>query len=367
MVINISSVSKFSFFEKRSFVSDYILNIVSTHPEHSFFFISDGTENIILTAPNCSIIYDSHKQVNILFWKIWYRYKLPTLLKKYKANVFINLDSICSLKTTIPQCLLLPDISFVQHLSLFKKSVTASLSKAAMIITFSQSAKNDICAQYYKTPPEKIKVMYTGLDTRFLAVEWEEKERTREKYTEAKEYFLYPGEITIENNLINLLKAFSFFKKRQKSNMQLIIATKNIATNNAFIESLKTYKYRNEVKIITQLSDQELIAITAAAYALVVTTQQNGSYASIVQAMHCGVPVIVNNSVLMTEICGEAALFTDALIFENIADKMMLVFKDENKRNQLITSGKKQAALFTLTETRQLFWQNIVKCANATA
>ena len=147
--------------------------------------------------------------------------------------------------------------------------------------------------------------------------------------------------------------------------MQLIIATKNIAKNNAFTESLKSYKYRHDVKIITDATEEELVSFTAAAYALLFIVKQNGFYAPIIQAMQCGVPVIVSNSILMTEICGEAALFTDPAIFENIADKMMLLFKDENKRNELISKGRRLTAQYDGTETLASLWKTILKSADA--
>ena len=148
--------------------------------------------------------------------------------------------------------------------------------------------------------------------------------------------------------------------------MQLIIATKAISPNDPFVKSLKTYKYRNEVKLMVDLQEEELVKITAAAYAFVYAVQQNGFYAQVIQAMQCEVPVIASNTAIMTEICGDAVLFTDPHVFENIADKMMLLFKDENKRNELITKGKQQAAQYPLAKTNQLLWQNIVKCAGIT-
>jgi glycosyltransferase involved in cell wall biosynthesis len=355
-------VSKCAPFEQTNFVADYILNLARTHQDHSFFFITDEGADIFLDSSNFTVVATTPKKRSMLLWKMWYAYKLPAILKKYNAHLFVNLDCIGSLKTTIPQCLLLPDISLLQNLSVFKKNVPASLEKALLIITFSEYVKNNICKEYYTIPSKKIKVIYTAANEKFLPVEWNEKEKIREKYAEGKEYFLFSGKVDMESNLVNLLKAFSFFKKRQKSNMQLIIVTKKDMIQNAFTKILKTYKYRNEVKIITGLKE-EVTAIMAAAYAFVYAVPQTGFYSPVLQAMQSGVPVIVSNAVLMTEICGEAALFADPAIFESIADKMMLLFKDENKRNELITLGKQQATQFTMPSTNKLFWQNIVKCA----
>ena len=334
------------------------------HPEHNFFFIADSMIAKDHPSKNFTIINSTPKSGNILLWKIWYSYKLPALLKKYKASVFVNMDSVCSFKTNVPQCLVMPYNLLDEHAVSYKKNKAASFKKASSIITFSQFVKNDIC-NYFSIAIEKVDVIYTGADEYFLPDN--EKETIKEKYTDGKEFFLFTGEINTASNLENLLKAFSFFKKRQKSNMQLIIATQAISSNNAFIKSLSSYKYRNDVKLILDIEEQELAKITATAYAFIYVTAQNGFYTPVVQAMQSGVPLIVNNTPILIEICGDAALYTDPVIFENIADKMMLVFKDENQRNDLIVKGKKQAAQFPLSLTNQLLWQNIAKCAGISA
>ena len=58
----------------------------------------------------------------------------------------------------------------------------------------------------------------------FRPFTWTEKESWKDSFTEGREYFLYVGSVHPRKNLINLLKAFSGFKKRQKTNMQLVIA-----------------------------------------------------------------------------------------------------------------------------------------------
>ena len=145
--------------------------------------------------------------------------------------------------------------------------------------------------------------------------------------------------------------------------MQLLIAAINYLPANLFEKSLQTYKYRNDVKLLPNLNKDELVKITAAAYVFVYATFKTAPYLSVLQAMQCGIPVIVSNTLLMNEICEDAALFTNPAVFENIADKMMLVFKDETLRNDLIAKGKLQAARFNYSAAGDLFWQSIEKCA----
>ena len=364
VVINIKSLAKHSSCDQGIILNDFFLNLAGAHPEHFFFFIDEGHTHQYLTSKNCSVIASAPRSGNILLWRVWYAYKLPALLKKYKADIFINLDNICSIKTNVPQCLFVPDLLVKQYPAFYKKYTQAFFEKATMIITFSQAIKNEIYRQYHKIDCEKVKVVYTGVNESLLSID--NNEITKEKYTEGKEYFLFIGEISTSNNLINLLKAFSFFKKRQKSNMQLIIATNKFSPGNPFIKSIKTYKYRNDIKLLVDLPEEELVKITTAAYAFLYITQQNGFYKKALQAMQYGVPVIANNTLIMNEICDGAALFTEPHVFENIADKMMLLFKDENKRSELISRGREQAAKFSIATTIDELWQNIVKCTGIT-
>ena len=121
--------------------------------------------------------------------------------------------------------------------------------------------------------------------------------------------------------------------------MQLIIACTTLTENDPFMESLKTYKYRKEINVLTDLPEKELAKITAAAYAFIYPSRYAGMALPALQAMQCRVPVITSTAGALTETCGDAALYMDAENFEDIADKMMLLFKDENLRSEFINKG----------------------------
>ncbi len=364
IVINNRALPGHNSYEK-VFFSDYIFKIIESHREHSYFLITHNISAINNHVSGITNIAVAPVSKNILAQKFWYRFKLPSLLKKYTASIFININGIASLNIDTPQYLLVADIAMLEGLSFSKKDIKLFLNKATIIIAFSQFVKNKISKDYF-IDEQKIIVFYMAGDNGYLPIGETDKEACKEKYAAGKEYFLFIGELSTENNLIHLLKAFSFFKKRQKSNMQLVIATKTVLPNNAFIKSLASYKYKDDVKLLFDLPQQALTTIMAAAYIFVFAPTENNFYLPVVQAMQSGVPVIVSNTILMYEICGDAALFTDPAVFENIADKMMLLFKDENKRNELIEKGKQQAAQFTMEKSGQVLWQNIIKCAGVT-
>ena len=61
------------------------------------------------------------------------------------------------------------------------------------------------------------------------------------------------------------------------------------------------------------------------------------------------------------EICGDAALFVNPESIEDIADKMMALYKDEKLRNELIAKGYVQAKKYSWDITADLLWQGIDK------
>ena len=348
-------------YDDRFFLKDRIQQLIISHPQHNFFIISADKNEPLASLKNSSIVKSNSYGDNVRM-ALWYACRLPRILKNTEAAIFINMAAICSLKTTVPQCLILQESPRVASSTVFFKKTEVYLKKAITIIASSEFLKNDICKNF-KITEDKVQVIYNGTINNFLPIGQPEKEGTKEKYADGKEYFLFAGELNKDNNLVNLLKAFSFFKKRQKSNMQLLIVANNYLPGSLFEKSLQSYKYRNEVKLLPNLPEDELVKIIAAAYVSVYATFKTASYRSVVQAMQCGVPVIVSNTLLMNEICKDVALFADPAVFKNIADKMMLAFKDETLRNDLVAKGKLRAASFNVSAANDLLWQCIEKNA----
>jgi glycosyltransferase involved in cell wall biosynthesis len=162
---------------------------------------------------------------------------------------------------------------------------------------------------------------------------------------------------------LNLLKAFSVFKKRQKSNLKLVLAGRLGWKYDSFVEGLKTYKFRDDVVLLDYVDETELAKLVGSAYALVYPSLLEGFGVPVLEAMRSGIAVITSSNSSMQEIAGAAAQYADPDDFEDIADKMMLLYKDEDLRNQLIEKGKDIPALFSWDRTAELLWKSIVKAA----
>ena len=137
--------------------------------------------------------------------------------------------------------------------------------------------------------------------------------------------------------------------------MQLLIAGKPGLKYKEFLENLRLFRFKEEVKLLEYLPLPELTIVTASAYAMVYPSLLEGFGTQVLEAMKSGVPVITSPASPMSEICGNAALYADPENFKDIAIKMMLIYKDENLRKELIEKATFQAEKYNWDITAGLF------------
>lgn len=369
MVIAVYINSSPQVFINNDFIVEIFLRLAKLYPEHQFIFITDNNfDEKLITSKNIATVILGPVVKSPLRMQYRLNYKIPAILSRHKANVFIS-TSYCSLKTKVPQCIIMNDLPVLHQspwynkswLRFYKNNTANFLTRAKSIVATSQFIKNELVEQY-KITDGKIDVAYHGIDENFKPVFWQQKDVVKQTYTNGLEFFLYAGPIHPQQNLMSLLKAFSFFKKRQKSNMQLVIASPFAIADAELIKSLGSFKYRNEVKLLEQVPVEDMAKITASAYVLVYPSRNQIAGWPVAAAMQSDTPVILASSAAAKEICGDAALYVNPDDFNDIADKMMLVFKDEDKRFELIAKGRQQAALYQWDKTAAVIWQAIEKC-----
>jgi len=139
----------------------------------------------------------------------------------------------------------------------------------------------------------------------------------------------------------------------------LLIAGKPGWKYEEFLENLRLFRFKEEVKLLEFLSLGELAKVTASSYAVVYPLLSEGFGKQTLQAMKSGVPVITSANSAMSEICCDAALYADPVNYKDIAIQMMLLFKDENLRKTLIEKAKIQGEKYNWDLTAGLFWKAI--------
>ena len=327
------------------FLKSLLENLAIAYPQHEIYLIvsndvMDGFDETLVQ------VISLHLQSSF-FHQFLLEQKVLKTIKDIKADRLFSYDKV--FKTAISQFVLIGDV--VKN----KKFNVKTLQKATAIFVLAESEKTFLFNNY-KLDPQKIKTIYGGYSKLFASIPDELRESVKEKYTNGKEYFIYRGAIEKRQNIIPLLKAFSIFKKRQKSSMKLLLMGK-LLWNTEFDKLIGSYKYREDVVIITDASLIDQAQIVAAAYAYIQPYSNNFLLFSF-DALRSGVPVLIDNSIAK-EIFLDAALYFESANDADIADKMMLVYKDESLRSQLIEKGKKNVESYTWEKTINILGQNL--------
>jgi glycosyltransferase involved in cell wall biosynthesis len=337
------------------FTNGLVQAMASAFTADEFIMMYDRQPEIsVMRARNISEMVKGPAARHPLLWKLWYDVSMPSMAGKAEADIIFSPDGFCSLHCSIPQVLAIHDLAYLHYpfgisrlyRAYYRYYTPQFIRKAKHIVTVSEFSMQDII-DHYPHAKGKISVIHNAADRGFIPLDWKAKDRVKEKYAGGSEYFLYAGAIHPRKNLVNLLKGFSWFKKRQRSGMNLILAGRLAWGADEFVKQMQTYKYRDEVLMTGYIPDEEMQQLVGAAYALVYPSHWEGFGLPVLEAMQSGVPVITSSISSMPEIGGDAAMYCEPGDSEAWGKAMGHLYKDENFRAGLISKGFKRSALFS--------------------
>ncbi|MBS1610782.1 MAG: glycosyltransferase [Bacteroidetes bacterium] len=369
ILVNAALLPDIYSFEYISALYKTIYYVASLQSESNFFFVCRSHDADQLDkGDNIELIKTKKRRGSPLIWKYWYDVRIPALLRKYKVDLFLSPGPVCSLNTKVPQLLVLSGTSLLDiptlfskpQLSFLRKRQVLSVKKARSIITFTQSEKNKIITSFKQAGGKTVIVPFILPEDKIAATDVL-KEQTKAKHTGGKEFFLYSGPLNAVGNILNLLKAFSLFKKRQQSSFKLAICGNNADKHNEYLKLLETYKYKADVILKNNLKEEEINTLFASAYSLVYPVLINDLLTPVIQAMQYEIPVITSLTPELKEITGNAGLYADAENPQDIADNMMRIYKDERLRNELIEKGKSVINLLKQQDAVSEFYKAMQK------
>lgn len=218
----------------------------------------------------------------------------------------------------------------------------------SFLIIDSQALKSKLIREF-ALPEQNIFVVPLAFSENYNPLPWADKEHTKVKYAAGKEYFLTRANFP-EKDLLSLLRAFSIFKKKQQSNMNLLIAGLASEPDHVPYDKLDTYKYRHDVHAYAGLSESEFVKMTASSYAVVQPVDQV-RLPSILNAFQAGVPVISGAGARLEQSLKEALLEADPENVEDLAEGMIKLFTNESIRMELISKGAVEASRFHIQQS----------------
>lgn len=159
-------------------------------------------------------------------------------------------------------------------------------------------------------------------------------DQLKEKLTNGDEYFLCSASFTSVRQLTILLKAYSLFKQRFKTNFKLVLS--GIQPHDKRYHSvLRNYKYRQDVIIPSAGHTCSFSTILLAAYAHIIPSTDVFSPCTLADCAAGRVPVIYQQTQSENTAAPNEFTFKEGDV-QDLAEKMMRIYKDEAARKQSI-------------------------------
>jgi glycosyltransferase involved in cell wall biosynthesis len=337
----------------RNFFNHTISHLITQQAQHHYYICTDAPREIVVKSGNVTPVLVPYINSSKRLFPLWQQVKYGQLLKKLDARVCLCFGASLYIKARVPYCVIInPKDLGNKPLRSFGKVV----GQARSLLTFSEAAKTAVCEQY-KVPAEKIGVVHAAASEAFKPTDADLNATVKERYTGGCEYFIYTGSFEDHSSLIDLLKAFSIFKKRQKTSWKLLMVNREPDPPAKFTEALRTYKYREDV-VVLQHIDENLSSLLGAAYAFVYPVAQEDYGLYILEAMRSGLPVVAIHHQMLKEITGEAAIYYDGSV-NDLAEKMMTIYKYEAFKGQQVEKVKEIIQKYSWQKTAEEIWRGL--------
>jgi len=278
-------------------------------------------------------------------------------------DVFLSPSwNFCKISNKTKRILTVHDLSFeispdffpfkkkIWHKMIQTKKQAESVHK---IIAVSESTKEDL-KNIYNIDPEKIKVIYPGINKRFFEkCSKEKKDLIKSKYGLPPKFIYFIGTIEPRKGLINLIKAFEHFKKSDLENIDLVISGTCGWSYKEILKEINNSAYRKNIKLTGYIDDEDKPAIIQLSQLFIYPSFYEGFGFPPLEAMACEIPVIVSHNPSLPEITEDAALMINPWNLEEFSWAIKEGLYNNKLREILIEKGKEHVRRFS--------WENAAK------
>jgi glycosyltransferase involved in cell wall biosynthesis len=314
---------------------------------------------IFLNRKHKQLFFPIEKRMNLFFCYVWAGnnllsnlFVLPYYSGKLKVDALLYQNFISPFDKA-RKVAYIHDVLFLSHpafYTIYERLYFAPLKLLTRfsnaIITVSNEEKKRLLDFDFCNNEKGITVAYHGVDSSFRSAENisnSAKIGVKQKYSLPERFLLYVGRLNVRKNIDNLLVAVS---KLEDKDIRLVIVG-NV-----------DWRRSNHHSTIERLGIKERVIFTGAVYedlGIIYSLATLFCFPSLaesfglppLEAMACGVPVVVSETTSLPEVCGDAGNYINPINSEDIAKTINRLLADETLRTEKKLLGLEQAKKFT--------------------
>lgn len=241
-----------------------------------------------------------------------------------------------------------PDTMRLRTRKLLEKELDRSCKRADRIITISELTKSEIM-RYLGISEDRIDVVYPGVDSsRFNPYIPKDKvKNTKKKYAIAGDYIIYLGTIEPRKNILRLLKAYARLHEEFTDIPKLVLAGRDGWSYDKIHELADSLELGDDLIFLGYIADNDRAPLLKGAEFFVFPSLYEGFGLPPLEAMACGVPVLVSDTASLPEVVGDAGVMVEPASEDSIYEGMKKLLFDKELSEGLKIKGIEQAGLFS--------------------
>ena len=247
-----------------------------------------------------------------------------------------------------------PEMHVAENAALHATKERFARTRADRIIAVSEATRRDIVSEL-GIPPERISVVYEAADARFRPHTPEETQTTLERYSLThNRYILSVGTLEPRKNHVRLIEAYAMLRARYTPAEHLpplIIAGGNGWKYDAILAAPEQTGVAGFVRFLGRVPDDDLPALIAGSRVFVYPSLYEGFGLPPLEALACGVPVVVSHAASLPEVVGDAGLYCDPYDAHDIARQIAALLEDNDLSLRLRCAGVERARQFSWERT----------------
>jgi glycosyltransferase involved in cell wall biosynthesis len=286
---------------------------------------------------------------------LWEQILQPWTVRQAKIDLLYSPAYVGPLTSTCPFVVTVHDLSFLYYPQSFRTLnrtylrifTQLSIRRSRRIVAVSESTKRDL-VQCYSLSPDKVDVVYNGVDPSFRPLPSEQVAAFRQETGLPERFILFVGTLEPRKNVVGLLEAYARLPKDRPPLM--LVGGKGWLYKEIFAR-VEALGLSNEVHFVGYVPAEALPLWYNAARLFVYPSFYEGFGLPALEAMACGTPVVTSMASSLPEVVGNAGRLVDPSDTEGLSVAMAQVIGSREEQEQMRAVGLAQAQEFSWEKT----------------
>ena len=225
-------------------------------------------------------------------------------------------------------------------------------ARSHLIATLSAYSKAEI-VRLLGVEPARVRIVPLAAEPHYQPQSDERVAAARHRHALEQPYVLFGGGFARRKNATGALRSFARALPRLPPDVRLAISGAGGPLAGEAAQILRQPALAGRVQVLGYVSEDDYPSLMSGSLLFFLPTLLEGFGLPVLEAMACGAPVLSSSTTSVPEVCGDAAVLVDPEDETALADALVDLCRDGDRRRSLRQLGLERA--------RQFSWQRVAE------